>query len=82
MQIGSPRDLYDRPNSRYVADFVGKSNFFAGPRLAHVTSVRPEMIELAATEKELAARAAVKSVPAKVLNRIFVGDFTQYRIGQ
>lgn len=30
VQVGSPRDLYDRPMNRYVADFVGKSNFFAG----------------------------------------------------
>jgi spermidine/putrescine transport system ATP-binding protein len=30
VQVGSPRDLYDRPKNRYVADFVGKSNFFAG----------------------------------------------------
>ncbi len=30
VQSGSPRDLYDRPKDRYVADFVGKSNFFPG----------------------------------------------------
>lgn len=30
VQIGSPRSLYDQPASRYVADFVGKSNFFEG----------------------------------------------------
>ncbi len=30
VQTGTPRDLYDAPISRYVADFVGKSNFFAG----------------------------------------------------
>ncbi|MBT4891031.1 MAG: ABC transporter ATP-binding protein [Rhodospirillales bacterium] len=30
VQTGSPRDLYDDPVSRYVADFVGKSNFFEG----------------------------------------------------
>ncbi|MDB5665409.1 ABC transporter ATP-binding protein [Cypionkella sp.] len=30
VQIGSPRALYDSPNTRYVADFVGKTNFFAG----------------------------------------------------
>ena len=30
VQIGSPRDLYDRPINRYVADFVGKSNVFDG----------------------------------------------------
>ena len=31
VQTGTPRQLYDAPNSRYVADFVGKSNFFDGP---------------------------------------------------
>ncbi len=30
VQIGSPLDLYDRPRTRYVAGFVGKSNFFDG----------------------------------------------------
>ncbi|MDA5095748.1 ABC transporter ATP-binding protein [Aliiroseovarius sp. KMU-50] len=30
VQIGSPQELYDRPNSRYVAGFVGTSNFFSG----------------------------------------------------
>ena len=30
VQIGSPQELYDRPNSRYVAGFVGTSNFFNG----------------------------------------------------
>ena len=30
VQVGSPRELYDRPANRYVADFVGKSNFFDG----------------------------------------------------
>jgi spermidine/putrescine transport system ATP-binding protein len=30
VQHGSPRQLYEAPVSRYVADFVGESNFFAG----------------------------------------------------
>jgi spermidine/putrescine transport system ATP-binding protein len=30
VQSGSPRQLYDEPISRYVADFVGKTNFFDG----------------------------------------------------
>jgi spermidine/putrescine transport system ATP-binding protein len=30
VQIGSPQELYDHPVSRYVADFVGTSNFFDG----------------------------------------------------
>ena len=30
VQTGTPADLYDRPIDRYVADFVGESNFFCG----------------------------------------------------
>lgn len=30
VQVGTPRELYDQPKSRYVADFVGTSNFFDG----------------------------------------------------
>ncbi len=30
IQSGSPRELYDEPVNRYVADFVGKTNFFNG----------------------------------------------------
>ncbi|HUR96157.1 MAG TPA: ABC transporter ATP-binding protein [Gemmatimonadales bacterium] len=29
-QIGTPRDLYDRPASRYVADFIGDTNLLPG----------------------------------------------------
>jgi spermidine/putrescine transport system ATP-binding protein len=27
LQIGSPRDIYDRPATRFVADFIGETNF-------------------------------------------------------
>lgn len=30
VQTGSPAELYDTPVDRYVADFVGESNFFSG----------------------------------------------------
>jgi ABC-type Fe3+/spermidine/putrescine transport system ATPase subunit len=29
-QLGSPADLYERPASRWVADFIGQSNFIDG----------------------------------------------------
>ena len=29
-QIGTPHDLYDRPNSRFVADFIGDANLIEG----------------------------------------------------
>lgn len=36
VQLGAPRDLYERPETRFVADFLGKSNFIAG-RVVEVT---------------------------------------------
>jgi spermidine/putrescine transport system ATP-binding protein len=77
VQSGSPRELYDRPVSRYVADFVGKTNFFAGPTGNQLLSVRPELIEIAATESDLPEGLSAR-VPVKVLNRIFLGEHTEY----
>ena len=30
LQIGSPRDIYDRPAERFVANFIGETNFLEG----------------------------------------------------
>ena len=29
LQVGAPRDIYDRPVNRFVADFIGETNFLA-----------------------------------------------------
>ena len=31
LQIGTPRDIYERPSSQFVADFVGNTNFWREP---------------------------------------------------
>jgi putative spermidine/putrescine transport system ATP-binding protein len=38
VQQGTPSELYERPRTRFVADFLGKSNFLSGL----VESVRPD----------------------------------------
>ena len=30
LQVGTPRDVYDRPVDRFVADFIGETNFLPG----------------------------------------------------
>ncbi|WP_342640387.1 ABC transporter ATP-binding protein [Rhodoligotrophos ferricapiens] len=30
LQVGSPREIYDRPAERFVADFIGETNFLEG----------------------------------------------------
>jgi spermidine/putrescine transport system ATP-binding protein len=79
VQTGSPRELYDEPVNRYVADFVGRSNFFEGPAKDKVLSVRPEFIEIAASEQAL-PQGLARRVSARVLNRIFLGEHTEYRV--
>jgi putative spermidine/putrescine transport system ATP-binding protein len=51
-QIGSQRDLYERPADRFVADFVGRSNFLKGVLTgAHrFTSLGGSVIHLGARE--------------------------------
>jgi iron(III) transport system ATP-binding protein len=37
VQIGSPRDIYERPRNKFVADFVGNTNFIDGTILSAAT---------------------------------------------
>jgi len=41
-QLGSPLAVYDRPANRFVAEFIGDSNFFAG----RADPARPGVVEL------------------------------------
>jgi spermidine/putrescine transport system ATP-binding protein len=102
VQTGSPTALYDQPIDRYVADFVGKSNFIDGvvvamsetagqietasgqrfsgrvaaglARGATVSlSLRPEQIGLHRQQ-----RAGAEA--ATIVNRIFLGEHTEYLV--
>src|SRR5262249_42345529 len=42
-QVGSPLDVYNKPVNRFVGEFIGDSNFFAG----RVDAARPGIAELA-----------------------------------
>ncbi|MDG1934945.1 MAG: ABC transporter ATP-binding protein [Paracoccaceae bacterium] len=100
MQIGSPQELYDRPNSRYVAGFVGTSNFFDGiltdnKGVLGTVRVNNEMPMQASHGSDLAIGQDVcisirpeqmklhrqgEGLWVKVLNRIFLGEHTEYLI--
>ena len=41
MQVGTPREIYEKPQSLFVADFIGKINF-----LNDGSSIRPEHIKI------------------------------------
>jgi spermidine/putrescine transport system ATP-binding protein len=102
VQTGSPTALYDQPVNRYVADFVGKSNFVEGVLVAASTglgqietaagarfvgrvtagltlgqkvalSLRPEQIGLA-------RKGGEGTEAVTVVNRIFLGEHTEYLV--
>ncbi|WP_096785413.1 ABC transporter ATP-binding protein [Rhodobacter sp. CZR27] len=55
VQVGTPAEIYDRPATRFVADFVGSSNVLPPALAARLggpaawTSLRPEAVRLTAT---------------------------------
>ena len=111
IQTGSPRELYDAPVNRYVADFIGQSNFFPGrlieagrdgarirtesgieiaapyPATAAglngaeraVIAVRPEVIGLWPPTAS-AGEGCDIAVPGRILNRIYLGDQTEFSV--
>ncbi len=68
-QCGPPREIYERPASRFVAEFLGEANIFtagSGFRL-----VRPERIVLSAT-------ASRDAIAGQVTEAAYFGDRTRY----
>ncbi|WP_339085572.1 ABC transporter ATP-binding protein [Hyphomicrobium sp. ghe19] len=64
VQVGTPSDVYERPTSRFVADFVGSSNVLP-PEFAAAhggsstwTSLRPEKIQIASQNALVPAACA------------------------
>jgi putative spermidine/putrescine transport system ATP-binding protein len=56
-QIGTPREVYDRPATSFVADFVGAANVLPGALLglARPVAVRPERLRLGGGDRQLDA---------------------------
>ena len=83
-QVGSPADVYERPATEFVADFVGTSNVLEGAAATAVLGqptpvmIRPEKIRLvepgsAVADGELAA-------PGEVRDVLYLGADTRYRV--
>ena len=46
IQVSTPRDIYENPNSRYVADFLGDVNIIGG-RISGPDHEEPDIVQLA-----------------------------------
>lgn len=68
VQVGTPRDIYFKPESKYVASFVGKANYLEEQGKPAI--IRPEEIWM---EKSADGRFTIESVS-------FMGSHTLYEI--
>ncbi|HEX7083046.1 MAG TPA: ABC transporter ATP-binding protein [Gaiellaceae bacterium] len=66
-QVGTPAEVYDRPETEFVAGFVGTSNILE--RGGRRVGIRPERIVLNGTGE-----------PATVAEATFVGSFVRYAV--
>ncbi|WP_163847163.1 ABC transporter ATP-binding protein [Pseudooceanicola aestuarii] len=78
VQAGAPREVYDRPNSAFAADFLGEANWLPetsldqlalpGPIAGHRFAVRPEALSL-----NVERPASGNALPARLDQRVFAG---------
>ena len=78
VQLGTPREIYEKPNNAFVADFVGTANVFVGDVATAVIgsagrfSIRPERM----TVKPGSSRGA-HSATGTVVETIYIGGRTR-----
>ena len=81
-QVGTPADVYERPETAFVAGFVGTSNVLAGEVAARVTgspaafTIRPEKIHLA--EPDAPVRPDECTATGHVREVVYIGALTKY----
>ena len=77
-QIGSPREIYDRPRSRYVADFIGETNLLRGKPFGagEWISLRPEAI----TVVEGPVPAGMTSITGTLVDAVYAGSIVKLHL--
>jgi ABC-type Fe3+/spermidine/putrescine transport system ATPase subunit len=78
-QVGTPREIYSRPRSRFVADFIGESNFFPSSLVepgedGAVLMVRPEAIRISTGDH------GEGLVSGAVVHSSFLGNYTRVAV--
>jgi putative spermidine/putrescine transport system ATP-binding protein len=76
-QVGAPQAIYNRPATRFVAEFVGAANVFDGARAREIAGVdsvmlRPERIRLGAAPQARLSGA--------VIDAQYFGSFSRVRV--
>jgi putative spermidine/putrescine transport system ATP-binding protein len=73
-QVGSPVDVYERPASDFVADFIGVSNLLE--RDGRHFTIRPEKVRLLAEGEQAPAGSRVER--GRIEDVVYLGMLTRY----
>ena len=71
-QVDAPHVLYGKPRSRFVAGFIGRTNFVE--REGGTYSLRPQAIGLSV------AKPAANGVEAEIVDRAYLGEHWDYQV--
>ena len=89
-QSGTPQDMYERPQSEFVAGFMGEAMLFAGEALQDGVvrlgplllrprqAVRAGAVKVAVRPEAWLIGAAGEGVPARLVKSAYLGSFYEY----
>jgi putative spermidine/putrescine transport system ATP-binding protein len=83
-QVGSPAEIYERPQTPFVAGFVGVSNLISGEVAKRITgseemfTIRPEKIHLVSTHEKVDGDMYFAN--GKVRDVVYLGLYTRYLV--
>ncbi|TNJ40153.1 ABC transporter ATP-binding protein [Phaeobacter sp. B1627] len=92
LQVGSPHEIYDRPVNRFVADFIGETNFLSGTvdqglvRIgtgdALAVSLKDETgaVTLAIRPEHVSLRPNGAGIGARIVETTYLGTDTHYTL--
>ena len=75
VQVGTPHEVYERPRSRFVADFIGIANILPLGDGRRWLALRPEKIVLGAARPDTAY-----AVAGRIVDAAYEGDRSLYRV--
>jgi putrescine transport system ATP-binding protein len=76
-QIGTPVEVYEHPNSRYVASFIGDINLLEDRQSGSWLALRPEKLRI---EREPPADGAGTAIAGVVAEVGYLGDTSVYKV--
>ena len=83
-QVGTPAEVYERPQTKFVASFLGVSNVFSGDDAKAIfgsptmVNIRPERIKLVPADTKL--KAGESGVVGSIIEASYIGATTIYLI--